>query len=214
LTIPAGTARSTSGYRTSRGALALQRRQAVALGVLVLEVEHQRLHRAAGQGLARGSRPRSSPPWPTSAATGDHLRPGLLGDPADGDGGVESSGVGEDDALSHRVSPCCAWAQGLGCCEGRGSRAAEGLAAGGVAGDDHHGVVAGDGADDVGQAGPVQGGGEELRGTRRGPLAQPGWPRRSAETSSSPASRDSRPAASPSAGASRGVGSPPSAGTA
>ena len=61
----------------------------------------------------------------------------------------------------------------------------------GVAADHQHGVVAGDGAEDVGQLGLVERGGEELRGARRGPqddqvgaglgadeqlVAQPGQP--------------------------------------
>ena len=48
------------------------------------------------------------------------------------------------------------------------SASASAVAAGGVAGDDEDGVVAGDRAEDVGQLGLVEGGGEELRGARRG----------------------------------------------
>ena len=47
-------------------------------------------------------------------------------------------------------------------------RRASVVAAGGVAADHQDGVVAGDGAEDLGELGLVEGGGEELRGTGRG----------------------------------------------
>ena len=46
--------------------------------------------------------------------------------------------------------------------------AGEGVAAGRVAADHQDGVVAGDGAEDLGQLGLVEGGGEELGGAGRG----------------------------------------------
>ena len=54
-----------------------------------------------------------------------------------------------------------------------------------VAGDEQHGVVAGDGAQHVGQADLVEGGGQELRRARAACAARRGWPLPSAETSRS-----------------------------
>ena len=50
----------------------------------------------------------------------------------------------------------------------REEAAGEVVAAGGVAADHEHGVVAGDGAEDVGELGLVEGRGEELGGAGRG----------------------------------------------
>ena len=152
---------------------------------------------------------RSSPPWPTSTATAIDLGAGRLGDPADGDGGVQAAGVGEDDALGHGSSlfgVCCRMV-GLGsvltdgCVDGRSSRGqARKRAASATAGlrpsrgDDQDRVVAGDGAEDRRQ---VRRGRWPRRGTARHPAAcagRRGCADASAVTSSSAHSRASRAA--------------------
>ncbi len=77
-----------------------QRRQAVLVGELALEVEYLGLDRAAVQ--------RSLPndveilaALPDVGRDRDDLGPGLGAEPADGHGGVESARVGKDDAPAH-----------------------------------------------------------------------------------------------------------------
>ena len=103
----------------------------------------------------------------------------LVAHPGDRDGGVEASGEGDADALADgqggedlahseflRVVVGARVASGG---VGQGEEAAgQRVAAGGVAADDQDGVVAGDGAEDVGELGLVERRGEELRGTGRG----------------------------------------------
>ena len=110
----------------------------------------------------------SSPPWPTSTATAITSRAGLLGEVRDGDGGVQTSGVRKNDPLGHGVLPSKLSVSIFGVARPVGELVGQRLAAGDVAGHDEDGVVAGDGADDVGQPGPVQRAGQELRRARRG----------------------------------------------
>ena len=86
---------------------------------------------------------------------GDDLDAVVLDHPADGDGRVESAGVREHDSLGHLgLAPHEAGEVGeLGGDLG---------AADALGGDDDQGVVAGDGAEDVGQRGPVEGGADDV----------------------------------------------------
>src|SRR5690606_32254500 len=77
-----------------------QRGQAVVLGELLPRVDHLRLHRAAGE------RPLADdlhvlPALADVDRDRDHLGAGALGQVRDGHGGVQTSGVGEDDPLGH-----------------------------------------------------------------------------------------------------------------
>ena len=75
---------------------------------------------------------------------------------ADGEGG---------ENLAHGAESL-SWVWGGGVVVGEGQEAArEGVAAGRVAPDDQHGVVTGDGAEDVAELGLVERGGQELGGT-------------------------------------------------
>ena len=148
----------------------MQRGQAVVVGELVAGVDDDRLDGAAVE-RALADDVEVLAALADVDGDGDDLGAGLLGDPADGDGGVEAAGVGEDDAVGHgcfSFSRCESGVVGRG-----GSRAAgelerpapPGRARGLMT---QHGVVAGDGAEDVGQAGAVERGGEELGGAGRG----------------------------------------------
>ena len=98
----------------------------------------------------------------------------LVAHPGDGDGGVEAPRERDADALAdgdggqnlaHGVrSFCSEWALA----RARKWRARASPPRGSPA-DDQDGVVAGDGAEDVGELGLVEGAGEELRGARRRP---------------------------------------------
>src|SRR5699024_8647622 len=89
-------------------AVGLDGGRAVVVGELVAGVHDDRLDGAAVQGtlpddvhvLAALSQ---------VDGHGDDLGPGLLPDPADGDGGVETAGVGEDDAIGHGVLLGALW---------------------------------------------------------------------------------------------------------
>ena len=83
-----------------------QRRQAEVLGELVAGVGDDRLDRPAVQGaLADDLQVLAA--LPDVDGDGDHLAPGLLRDPADGDGGVETSGVRQHDPLAHCSPSSC-----------------------------------------------------------------------------------------------------------
>ena len=104
-------------------------------------------------------------------------RDGALGaHPRDRHGGVEASGEGDADALAdgqggedlaHGDVVLCGG--GVSVVVGQGEEpAGERLAAGGVAGDDQEGVVAGDGAEHVAEVGLVEAAGQELGRPGRG----------------------------------------------
>ncbi len=78
----------------------LQRRQAELVGELVAHVGDDRLDGAAVQ-RALADDVHVLAALADVAGDGDHLGAGLLGDPADGHGGVQPTGVGEDDTLGH-----------------------------------------------------------------------------------------------------------------
>ena len=192
----------------------MQRRQAVLVGELVPGVGDDGLDGAAGErALADDLQVLAA--LADVDGDGDDLGAGLLGDPADGDGGVQASGVGEYDALGHEVfsfgAVCTAVRSVVGGAARPSRRAASASPPAGSRVIDQHGVVAGDGAEHVRQAGAVERGGEELRGPGRG--AQDDEVGRRLGGHQQLAGEPGQPAgASPSAGASRGVGSPPSAG--
>ena len=125
--------------------------------------------------------------WPMSRGVG--ARHGaLVAHPGDGDGGVEAAGERDADALAdgqggqdlaHRGFLLVGADRGAVGCGARGRTGArvagerqeplgQGGSAVGSSADHQHGVVAGDGAEDVVELGPVERGGQELRGARRG----------------------------------------------
>ena len=117
---------------------------------------------------------------PTRSPTGREVRTLLT---------VSSFGV----LVGARVGAAGRVRLGAGCRVSASARSVgERVAAGRVAADHQHGVVAGDGAEDVGELGPVERGGEELRGARRGAQHDQVGRLASAQTSSSPHSRASR----------------------
>ena len=142
-----------------------QRRQAEVGGELLAGVDHLGLDGAAVQG------PLADDVHVLAALADvdgdrDHLGAGLLGQVRDGDGGVQASGEREDDPLGHGVVLPST-------CVFRGGPSAASLSPSaappiGLAGHDEDRVVAGDGADDLGQAGAVDRAGQELRRARRG----------------------------------------------
>ena len=90
------------------------RREAVLVGELVAGVGDVGLDGAAVQrALADGVQVLAA--LADVDGDGDDLGAGRLGDPADGDGGVQAAGVGENDALGHvnssvcRVCGVCGW---------------------------------------------------------------------------------------------------------
>ena len=101
----------------------------------------------------------------------DDLDAEVVDHPAHGDGRVEATAVGEDDALGH-VRFLVAGEVGVEGCGARGPARSRELAwatcgAAGVLGDDDdQGVVAGDGAEHLGQAGAVEGGADDVGGAR------------------------------------------------
>lgn len=91
----------------------LDRREAVLVGELVLGVGDLGLDRAAGQcPLADDVQVLAA--LADVHGHGDDLGAGLLGDPADGDGGVQSARVGEYDALGHGSLLWCARSRAYG----------------------------------------------------------------------------------------------------
>ena len=78
----------------------LQRRQAVLVGELGPGVGDLGLDRAAAKARAADD-VEVLAALTDVGGDGDDLGAGLLGDPADGHGGVEAAGVGEHDALGH-----------------------------------------------------------------------------------------------------------------
>src|SRR5205085_10196945 len=80
--------------------IGLDRRQTVLIGELVLGVGDLRLHRAAGE-RALADDVQVLAALADVHGNGDDLGARLLGDPADGDGGVQAARVGEYDALGH-----------------------------------------------------------------------------------------------------------------
>ena len=98
-----------------------QRGQAVVVGEVLAQVEHLGLDGAAGE-RALADLLQVLAALADVGGDGDHLGTGLLGDPADGDGGVQASGVGEDDTLGH------------GCLLGLARRRRAGCRVGGQAG--------------------------------------------------------------------------------
>ena len=87
----------------------LDRRQAVLLGELVLGVGDLGLDGTAREG-ALADDVQVLAALADVHRDGDDLGARLLGDPADGDGGVQSARVGEYDALGHGFSPHDAFA--------------------------------------------------------------------------------------------------------
>ena len=84
----------------------LERGQAVLVGELVAGVGDVGLDRAAVEGaLADGVQVLAA--LADVDGDGDDLGAGRLGDPADGDGGVQAAGVGENNALGHEISSVC-----------------------------------------------------------------------------------------------------------
>jgi hypothetical protein len=78
----------------------LDRGEAVLLGELVPGVRDLRLDGAAGE-CPLADDVQVLAVLADVHRDGDDLGAGLLGDPADGDGGVQAAGVGEYDALGH-----------------------------------------------------------------------------------------------------------------
>ena len=78
----------------------LQRREAELVGVLVAHVGDDRLDRAAVE-RALADDVHVLAALADVAGDGDHLGAGLLGDPADGHGGVQATRVGQDDTFGH-----------------------------------------------------------------------------------------------------------------
>ena len=78
--------------------------QAEVLGELVLGVDHHRLHRAAVEG-ALADDVHVLTALADVDGHGHDLLPGLLGQPADADTGVETTGVGQHNPIAHVCRP-------------------------------------------------------------------------------------------------------------
>ena len=134
-------------------------REAVLVGELVAGVDDEGFDGAGGARAGADGVPVVVGVLADIDGEGDDVDVPFVVHPFDGDGGVEAAGVGEDDAAglvgAHRL---------VGSEAGEGGEFGGDVGAAGVFGaDDDEGVVTGDVAEDVGEAGPVEGGADDVR---------------------------------------------------
>ena len=194
-----------------------QRGQAEVLGELVLGIHHDGLDRAAVQG-ALADDVHVLPALADVDGDGHDLLPGLLGQPADADTGVQAAGVGQDNPITHGSSFSSLFVVVVVgpslpvrlMVKNRSAIAAPPLGSRVIT---RTRVVAGDGAEDRRPSRPGRWPRRSTGRRRAGCAAQPGWPtprpRPAPRRTAGPADA-SKVANSPTCG----VRSPPSPGTA